>query len=473
MKDSITRSRDRFRKLLAKANEAANAKRYEEATRLYEEYIQHAPTDPQVLFNLGALRQQAAWLATDYAAMHQIAGEAIAYYARAIESPEIETDTKADCLNNHGLIMCKLGFPEKGKIAFHYATQLNPNHRAARLNFADVLVHEGDYDTADKEFAEIIAMDPNSAGAQFSRSMVLLSLGEIARGFRDYRSRFAVRSFPSKMMQTDKPLWDGQDLNGKTLIISTEQGFGDQIQFIRYADLIKERWPESKALFSGSDVLKKLFQGCRGLDGWVYDHQTPEFKESNPQFDYHIPLLHLPDVMGTTADTIPSKCPYIAPQWTWAPFTLPASEKRKVGLVWAGSPRHGKDKFRSLEPEAFQPIIDAHPEIQFYSLQCGPRCAEVLRLKNIISLAEMIHGWEDTAQAILQMDLVVTVDTAICHLAGALGKPVWTLIPSSPDWRWQLSRTDSPWYKTMRLWRQQTRGDWQPVLNAINKELSK
>jgi tetratricopeptide (TPR) repeat protein len=464
-------SRKQLKSLLYKANEAAAEKNLTRAAQLYEEYLKSDPHNPKVLFNLGALRQQAAGLATTAVEMHALSVDAIEFYSRAIESPEVDSECKADCLNNHGLVMQKLGFPEKAKIAFNFALQLNPEHRAARLNYADVLVFEGQYDEADRQFFEIINSDPNSAGAQFSRSMVLLTMGEIRRGFREYRSRFSVRSFPSKIMETDRPMWEGEDLNGKTLIVTLEQGYGDQIMFARYFGVIKERWPRAQVLFSVGDCMFNLMKGCEGLDGTLPDHLTPGFNTACPPFDYHIPLMHLPDVMGTTLDTIPSKCPYIVPHESWAPFTLPPSDKRKVGLVWAGSPRHGKDKWRSIEPEAFQPIIDAHSECQFYSLQCGPRCEEVLRLKNIISLAERISDWTDTAQAIQQLNLLITVDTAPAHLAGALGKPVWNLIGSSPDWRWMLSREDSPYYPTMRLFRQSERDDWQPVIDRINTEL--
>lgn len=468
---AVTKSRKRFRSLLRRANDAAAVKDKDLAARLYAEYLTHVPNDAKVLFNMGTLRQQAANHAPDSDTMRSICIEAMTFYAKAIESPEADIETKADCLNNHGLIMVKLGFPDKAKIAFFAALQLNPELRAARLNFADVLVFEGEYDEADRQFFEVINSDPNSAGAHFCRSMLLLMEGELRRGFRDYRARFSVKTFPSKIMETDRSMWDGEDLNGKTLILTTEQGHGDQVQFIRYAGRIKDRWPASKVYFSGADCMHKLFAGVDGLDGCLPDHLTPEFKALNPDFDFHIPLMHLPDVMGTTLATVPNKCPYIKPHPTWNQFTIPPSEKFKVGIVWAGSPRHGKDKFRSIEPEAFQPMIGAHPEIQFYSLQCGPRCAEVLRLNNVISLAETIHDWTDTAQAILALDMVITVDTAVAHLAGALGKPVWILIGASPDWRWMLNREDSPWYPQTRLYRQPTRGDWQTPLSRISQAL--
>ncbi len=144
---------------------------------------------------------------------------------------------------------------------------------------------------------------------------------------------------------------------------------------------------------------------------------------------------------------------------------------KKIGLVFAGSPRHGKDAWRSIEPEAFQPLIDSHPECTFYSLQCGPRADECSRIRNVIDLAPTITDWTDTAQAILQLDLVISVDTAVVHLAGALGKPVWMLTPFSPDFRWMLTREDSAWYPHLKLFRQEKTGDWSPVLERINASL--
>jgi ADP-heptose:LPS heptosyltransferase len=417
---------------------------------------------------MGALRQHAIKNEKDQVRLHQLCIEAVAFYADAIGSQHVDNETKADCLNNHGLIMGRMGFPEKAKIAFHLALQLNPEHRAARLNFADVLVFEGEYDAADREFFEVINSDPNSAGAQFCRSMILLLTGEIRRGFRDYRARFNVPTFPSKIMSTDKPMWDGQSLDGKTLCISQEQGWGDAIMFCRYAEEIKKRWPDCRILFSVAESLHLLLSGAVGLDECLPDHLTPEFKA---EFDYHAPLLHLPDIMGTTIETIPNNCPYIMAQPDWINLPLKPTDKPRVGLCWAGSPIHGKDKFRSMKPEHFQRFIDAASHRQFYSLQCGPRAYEVQSMTNCVDLAQHIHDWTQTAAAMLQMDLIISVDTAIAHLAGALGIPCWVLLPSSPDFRWMLGRDDSPWYPKARLFRQELRDDWEPVIQKVCEAL--
>ncbi len=319
---TLERLRQRFRKPLARGNKAAAIADYEAAERHYREYLACVPDDPKVLFNLGAIRQFRLKGTKDPALVDRLRKEAINFYCDAVESPWPDSETKADCLNNQGLAMGALGHPEKAKICFHLALQLNPNHRAARLNFADVLISEGEYDAADREFFEIINSDPNSAGAQFSRAMILLLMGDIRRGFREYRSRFRVPVFPSKIMKTEKPMWDGEDLNGKTLVATQEMGWGDSIQFVRYFAEIKKRWPQSCVLFAISDSMHLLLKGCVGLDGCLPDHLTPEFKAACPDFDFHAPLLHLPDILGTTLETIPASVPYIIPHKDWIQLPL-------------------------------------------------------------------------------------------------------------------------------------------------------
>lgn len=464
---TITEGRSKNRRLLRKANAAGARGDNETAEKYYQRYIACVPDDPQALFNLGVLRQHAVKSEKDPVRLHQLCVEAVGYYARAIESPELDLETKANALNNHGLIMGRLGFPEKAKIAFHYALQLHPGHRAARLNFADILVFDGDYQEADRQFAEIVNSDPTSAGARFSRGMLLMLLGDIRSGFREYRARFNVPSFPSKTMATDKPMWGGEALDGKVLFITQEQGWGDAIQFIRYAGVLKSRWPGCRIVFVCADSMHRLLRGAVGLDGCVTDPPPADLA-----FDYHVPLLHLPDICGTTLETIPASAPYILPQPDWLDLPLEPTEKRRVGIVWAGSPIHGKDKWRSMKPEQFQRFIDAAPGSQFYSLQCGPRAHETEQLTNCVNLPLLIHDWTETANAILQMDMVITVDTAIAHLAGALGVPAWILLPYSPDFRWMLGRSDSPWYPRARLFRQPAKDDWGPVIEAVCAELS-
>lgn len=260
-------------------------------------------------------------------------------------------------------------------------------------------------------------------------------------------------------------------MSGKTILLWEDQGFGDQIMFARYIPELKKRWPDCKIWYRGNGVLRNLFKGIPALDRFFsIEDELPNENE----YDFHCPLLSLPHRFGTTMETIPNDVPYIEdPRWSrydiggrWI-----EDKKKRIGLCWAGSPRHGKDHFRSIVPEEFQALIDSHPECKFYSLQVGPKADEVSRLKNVIDLAPTITDFTDTAQALLQLNLLVSVDTALVHLAGALNVPCFMACPLSPDWRWLLERETSPWYPKLKLFRQAKTGDWTSVLERISKEL--
>jgi len=255
-------------------------------------------------------------------------------------------------------------------------------------------------------------------------------------------------------------------MNTKTLLLNAEQGWGDQIMFARYAAPIKKLYPSCRILYRCDPPMHRLFGGVFGLDGVV--DSTKPFED----FDFHIPIMTVPHVLGTTLDNIPeAHCIRPMPDWpAWKLSNVNILRKR-VGIVWAGSPMHGRDKARSIEPEILQPMIDAHPECDFYSIQAGPKQPEVARLRNVHDLAPQITNWTDTAQMLACMNVLVTVDTAVAHLAGAVGTPVMMLTPHSPDFRWMLGRTDSPWYRKLTLFRQEKAGEWADVIAAITKAL--
>lgn len=458
--------RSKWKKLLRKGNQAAARGDYEAASKYYREYLLHEPDDGTCLYNLGVACSLLLKGEKDPVKVRQLRVDAMDAYGRAVLSRDTDIETKANCLNNAGLLAVYCGEPLVAKRAYAHALNLCPDHRAARVNYADVLVHDGDFEAADRQFFEIINSDPQSAGAQFSRSMIHLLFGDIRRGFMEYRSRYNVPSFVSKMLATDKPLWGGEPLDGKTLVIQHEQGWGDAIMFIRYAEVVKLAYPNCRIIYHGPGPIHPLMRAANGVDECV-ESEPPKIPVEF-EHDYHAPLMHLPDICGTTAQTIPAFIPYITPREDWLPFPLPATDKpKKIGLVWAGSPVHGKDKFRSMTPAQFQRFVDAASFCQFYSLQCGPRQAEGKLMRDCIDLAPMIYDWSQTANALLQMDLLITVDTACAHLSGALGRPTWLLLPNSPDFRWMLGRPDSPWYPTMRLFRQQQKNDWEPVIAEV------
>lgn len=464
---NLRKARRPYRKILKRAEAATARGDTDEANKLCLEYLQHVPDDPTVLFNMGTMRMRRASNEWNPALKAQISKEALAYFQAVLGSPWPDYETKAHAANNAGLVVSALGNPSAARKLFEGAQFYLPGHRAARVNGADVLIFEGNYGKADRELADIISSDPEHAGTFFCRGLIKLTHGDFERGWMEYRARFYMKAFKSKMVETDKPLWDGEPLDDKTLLLSCEQGYGDHIQFIRYAREIKKRWPSSKVFYSVEQSMHKLLNGTVGLDGCLPDHTTDEFKALDFQFAYHAPLLHCPDILRTTLATVPAECPYIVPQADWEPLTLEGEKRPRIGLVWAGSPIHGKDRWRSMRPEQFQRFIDAKPDAQFYSLQCGPRAHEAAELKNCIDLAPAISEWTQTANAILQMDMVICVDTAIAHLAGALDVPAWILIPASPDFRWMLGRTDSPWYPKARLFRQKQAEQWDPAIEEV------
>lgn len=459
-----------LQKKLAAGNKACNQLRFREAESIYRECLKIAPYHVQVLWNLGVLVQRRA----DNPAERR---EAMDLYHDVIKYSNGDVKIASSAFTNMGVMMGKVNHIEEAEICFGMALQMNPENNAARINFADVLRHNGKYSEANREFGEVLRLDPESAAAKFSTGMIRLLMGDLLGGFELYESRFDVESFPTKRFQSEKPLWDFidgalPDLDGKTLLVWEEQGFGDTFMFCRYFREIKKRWPDAKIWFRGNPLYRNIAKGIDGLDLFMSVESIPL-----SLYDYHCPIMSLPNRFGTTLETVPNETLYIAPHESWQSYVM--SEKvpiehldcTRIGLCWAGSPRHGKDAWRSLDPEAFQPMIDAHPEIQFYSLQVGPRADECARLKNVIDLAPTITDFTDTAQAILQLDLIVSVDTAVVHLCGALGKPCHMLCPMSPDWRWLLTGETSPWYPRLRLFRQEKAGDWEPVLKRISEAL--
>jgi hypothetical protein len=294
--------------------------------------------------------------------------------------------------------------------------------------------------------------------------MTLLLLGRLAEGFAEYEHRLAPR--PAHI--PGPPVWRGEPLEGWTILLHAEQGIGDTIQFVRYLPEVARRGA-GRVLLAAPPTFARLLAGLPGLDALVRPEDRAEVRAH-----VHCPLLSLPHVLGTTTvETIPAPTPYLRAE----PAALTRWRERladlrglRVGLVWAGNPRHQNDRNRSIAPERLAPLLRVRG-VSWVSLQLG---APVERLREqapegavLVDIAPELTDLAETAAAIVQLDLVVAVDTAVAHLAGALGRPVWVLLPAVPDWRWLLGREDSPWYSTMRLFRQQRAGDWDGVVARI------
>ncbi|KKK84230.1 hypothetical protein LCGC14_2785440, partial [marine sediment metagenome] len=333
------------------------------------------------------------------------------------------------------------------------------------------LQEQGKLDEAIASYDRAIALQSDYAEAHMNRSFALLLTENFEQGWQEYEWRLRAKDRASPTFQ--QPRWDGSPLNGRTILVHAEQGLGDTIQFIRYLPLVKARG--GHVIFECQKPLYRLLKSCAGIDEIIERTST---RKLLAQFDLYIPLPSLPGIFGTTLNTIPSDSSYITvdpdlvTQWR---IRLGHNEDFKIGIVWAGNPDHNMDRARSCSLADFAPLVDI-PDLTFYSLQKGPASAEANdppKGMKIVNLEDELNDFADTAAVIANLDVVISVDTAVVHLAGAIGKTVWTLLPFVPDWRWLQNRDDTPWYPTMRLFRQTPLNDWTGVFEQVKKVLTK
>jgi hypothetical protein len=316
-------------------------------------------------------------------------------------------------------------------------------------------------------FQKALQIDPHYPEAHCNMSFVYLLTGNFEEGWKEYEWRRRLKG--SVQREFSQPLWDGSDIHGKTILLYAEQGFGDTIQFIRYIPFVAQK--NAIVLVECQDELASVIQDIEGVN------RVFVFGEQLPEFDVHCPLLSLPLVFDTTLETIPAEVPYIKADsilvQRWKNKLKHDNSKLKIGLSWAGRPTHKRDRQRSISFDTFSPLLQIN-EVTFYSLQKGEAAGQAknpTKGMKLIDYTDEMRDFSDTAAFIENLDLIISVDTAVAHLAGALGKPVWTLLPFAPDWRWMLHREDSPWYPTMRLFRQPSPGDWGSVINNVLRNL--
>jgi tetratricopeptide (TPR) repeat protein/glycosyltransferase involved in cell wall biosynthesis len=353
------------------------------------------------------------------------------------------------------------GFLDEAIENYNLAITIKPDFADAYNNLGVAYLNKMELSQAEKAYRKAIAIDKNHAQAHFNLGFNLLLRGNYNQGWNEYEWRWQSHEviFP----KLNKPLWQGEDIKGKTILLVTEQGLGDAIQFIRYVPLIRDLGAKVKVDCQAS--LVELFKTVEGVSEVKSNHQVNEF-------DVYIPLMTLPRILQTTLATIPNQIPYLA-----APkqvYSLPNTSDLKIGIVWATA----RENFtlypkKSCSLEFFGRLLGIKG-IKFYSLQVGPDREDIkFYQQSITDLSQYIDDFTATAGLISQLDLVISVDTAVAHLAGAMGKPVWLLLPFSPDWRWLCERNDSPWYPTLRLFRQPQPEDWGNVFMNIALELAK
>ena len=369
--------------------------------------------------------------------------------------------------NKLGLLYKKLDLLDKAENIFQEGISKDGEYVRFYGNLANVLQSKGEFSEALKFYDKAIKMEPNYHEAIFSRSLLYLLMGNFEKGWNDYESRWNINAI--NKCDFPVPEWDGQHIGNKRLLLWSEQGLGDSIQFIRYAPLIKQR--SGKLIVKCQRSLKDLFKSIPAIDKIVTQDQI------DIKYDYHIPMLSLPRIFRTREATIPAQVPYLKPDKDSKEKIQKKLDIDKtlynIGFVWAGNSKHKNDQNRSCNLEYFLEL-NSLSGIQLFSIQKGVPEKQLGRIKDsaITNLSPMINNFSDTAAIIEKMDLVISVDTSVAHLAGALGKKTWLILPHYCDWRWMLERTDSPWYPTMRIFRQDNQGNWDYVFHDIKNELA-
>lgn len=428
------------------------AGRLDEAERLLEEILKQAPEQVDTLHLLGVIK-----------ARRERFGEAAALIEQAIAlNPETALFYRNICE-----IYRRLGRYDEAVAAGQRAISLTPDDPHAHVNLAIVC-----YDCL--RLAEgiaccerAIAIEPDLAGAHFELGEALLLQGYFARGWEEYAWRFRIAGAGQLMPPTERPHWDGQPIANGNLLLIADQGFGDVIQFMRFIPWARRLCPNLVIACSRQlqSVVARLSPGLPMFDRW----------DQAPDYVAYSSLSGLPQLYGVTLTRIPADGPYLhavpAKQEEWgrrlAELTPPGY--RRIGIAWAGRPTHNNDFNRSATLAAFSPLA-ALPGVALISLQKGEgqnQIGQYFDRAPLLNVGPALEDYEETMAVCAHLDLVVTVDTSVAHLAGAMGKPTWVALPYAPDWRWLLEREDTPWYPSMRLFRQTRPREWGDVFARI------
>ena len=391
--------------------------------------------------------------------------EALECYRRAIQ----RDPKSAEAYCNLGNSLTALDRFQEASAAYHKAIELKPDFALAHVNLGKALSYSGEFQAAIRALERAIQTSPQLAFAHYCLAVELLRLGDFRRGLLEYEWRGEpVSAFLAKAPKP-APRWDGGDIRGRTIFIYGEQGFGDNLQFARYVPMLAKRG--ARVILGCRPELLRLFKGCLDVEKLI------STADPVPTFDCHCPVASLPLAFATELNSIPASVPYLkadpALVQAWAEKLGPRHADLRIGLAWAGNPDFQDDRRRSLTLTQLSPLADAHNVI-FYSLQKGHAASQLAtppRGMKINDLGCELTDFADTAAAMSSLDLIVTTDTSVAHLAGALGLPVWVMLQYVPAWRWLIDREDSPWYPTMKLFRQRVFGDWAEVIDRVAKSL--
>ncbi|HUG70243.1 MAG TPA: DUF6165 family protein [Pirellulaceae bacterium] len=458
-----------YRQVIAVSSADANAwcflgmachdqSRFDEAVEAYRKALDLQPNFPIVFSNLGnTLKQQ---------------GKLEEAEASCREALRLKPDYST-AFNNLGVALVAQGRLVEASESFERALALMPNDAVTHSNLSAALVRQGKYAEAEANSKQALSLNPNYAEAHKNQGIVWLLLGDFERGWPEYEWRWHCPGV--KMPAYSAPLWQGEPLDGRTILLHHEQGLGDTLQFVRYAAVLKQQGA-GRVVVKTQKPLMKLLASGEGIDELVCDDA------SLPRFDTHVPMLSVPGILKTTFDTIPGQVPYIHPDPELAAKwkqRLAEYDGFKIGISWQGSPDFHADAQRSIPLRHFAKLA-AVPGIRLFNFQKGFGTEQLDALNGefeVVRFGDELDGnagpFMDTAAIMRNLDLVIAPDTSIIHLAGALGVPAWIALSISPDWRWFLDREDSPWYPTVRLFRQQTLGDWDDVFTRMAEALQR
>ena len=425
--------------------------RLDEAEAAFRNALTLAPNLAEVHNNLASLLLRRGAL-----------GEAEASCRRALDL----TPHSAEAWNNLGAVLKEQLRLDEAGADFCRALELDPDNAEAHNNLGAVLRDQNQLDWSVSCFRRALAIEGDYAEAHYNLACALLLMGQLDEGWREYEWRWKCRGVEEPMH--NRPRWTGEPLAGRTVLLQGEQGFGDILQFIRYAELVKRQG--AIVIVECPPPVKSLLAPCSWIDRVV------TAGERLPDFDFHLPLMSLPAMFRTSLADIPATIPYLSAdpmaveRWK---NELAGDRGFKIGIAWQGDTRNPRDTFRSFPLELFEPIA-AIEGVSLYSLQMGSGREQLDGANGrwpITDLGDRLGDFANTAAIVQNLDLVITCCSAPAHVAGALSVPVWVPLTSVPDWRWMLNRDDSPWYPTMRLFRQSRLGDWSTVFERMRQAL--
>ena len=472
--------------LYNRGNALLELSRYQEALASYERALAIRPDDPEALNNCGnalrALGRHEEALAGYDRALAVVPGYAKALGNRGPRQPEealasyrmaFTAAPEAAWMLGIGNALQALDRHQEALESYDRALAIKPGSADAHGARGNALQALNRHEDALSSYTRALAIQPDNAESHWNEALARLTLGDYREGWKKYEWRWLNPSLKSPRRVSGKPLWLGdEDIAGRTVLLHAEQGYGDTIQAIRYAPHVAARG--ATVLVMCQTPLRSLFESVEGV-GAVVTHGQPL-----PEYECHVPLMSLPLAFRTTVDTIPAQVPYLRPSEArvqeWRRKLGVERDRLKVGLAWMGNPEFSRARTKSCPAERLIPLIGS-ANCTFFSLQTGEAASEASKFtaggRTVVDYSRDLGSFEDTAAMISALDLVITIDTAVAHLAGALARPVWILLPFAADWRWFRVRTDSPWYPTARLFRQPRAGDWESVIAAVSCELAR